>query len=184
MPSLRIKQIFKALLWWLGFPVAALAYLSCVSSVFAAETTSIAMGNTTSQDSLISKILPGFSLEVENTKQLVTLQKADGSAYVMMQLLKPVPYVNTLEAYARHVMDYYQGSELKAQPQRRGYSFIYQDSAPCSGLVTFFDGSSYLMMGVCGKLNQDEITKSLNIAKKQLGLDELIQRSSMPKVYY
>lgn len=175
----------KALLCSLGLVLPVLLGGVVFSPLaVAAETTARSMETAPAQDSLMSKILPGFQLSVENAKQLVTLQKADGSAYVMMQLLKPVPYKNTLAEYARHVMQYYHGTNLTPQPQRRGYSFSYQDSAPCAGLVTFFDGASYLMMGVCGKLSQDEVTKSLNIAKKQLGLDELIFRSSMPKVYY
>lgn len=139
---------------------------------------------TSPQDPMMNKILPGFVLHVENSKHVVTLRKVDGSAQVLMQLLKPIPYINTLEKYAEYVMVYYKGSHLTPQPQRRGYSFRYRDNLKCAGLLTFFDGSSYLLMSVCGKITQDEMTKALSVAKKQLGLDEILYRSALPNVYY
>lgn len=173
-------QVLSAMIKYLGVLAVSLGLVS----VQAAETTAVPMEMTTPQNNAISKILPNYLLHFENNKQLVTLQKNDGSAFVLMQLLKPIPYISTTEEYARFVMDYYHGTNLKAQPQRRGYSFTYNDIAPCSGLVSFFDGSSYLMIGVCGNISQEETTKALNIAKRQLGLDDLIYRTSMPKLYF
>lgn len=149
-----------------------------------ADTNRALMGINNSQDAMFNKILPGFMMQVDASKQIVSLHKTDNSAFVSMQLLKPIPYINTLKQYTEHVMKYYQGSHLTIQAQRRGYSFRYYDTQPCVALVTFFDGTSYLMMNVCGKLEQDEVTRALNVAKKQLGLDELLQRSSRPNVYY
>lgn len=136
------------------------------------------------QDQSIGQILPGFVLHVGSAQRVVTLSKADGSGQVLMQILKPVPYVNTLNHYAAYVMDFYQGSHLTAQPQRRGYSFRYKDQHSCAGLVTFFDGTSYLLMSVCGSVSQDELTKALSVAKKQLGIDDILYRSALPNVYY
>lgn len=139
---------------------------------------------TSPQDPMMNKILPGFVLHVENAKHIVTLRKVDGSAQVLMQLLKPIPYINTLKKYAEYVMVYYKGSHLTAQPQRRGYSFRYYDRLKCAGLLTYFDGTSYLLMSVCGDISLDEATKALSVAKKQLGLDEILYRTALPNVYY
>lgn len=157
--------------------------LSCsmaVCSVQAAER----IESTVLQDSAISRVLPRFSLIKDVYKQAAVLRKDDGSAYVVVQILKPEPYIDNLMKYAEHVMHYYQGSNLTPQPQRRGYSFIYKDEIPCAGLVSYFDGTSYVMMGACGILSPDEITKALSVAKKQLGLDEILARSSLPNLYY
>lgn len=157
-----------------------LAWSMAVCSVQAEER----IESTVLQDSAISRVLPRFSLIKDVYKQAAVLRKDDGSAYVVVQILKPEPYFDNLQKYAENVMQYYQGSNLTPQPQRRGYSFRYQDEIPCAGLVSYFDGTSYVMMGACGLLSQDELTKALSVAKKQLGLDEILSRTALPNLYY
>ena len=92
--------------------------------------------------------------------------------------------MSTTKAYAQSVMDSYGGWGLTAQIARRGFSFQYVDNAPCAGLVTYFDGSSYLLYGACGFISSEEMTRAFSLAKMQLDLDDLLNRSAAPSMYY
>lgn len=135
-------------------------------------------------DNTLDSLLPGFSSNYNKKEKIVVVSKLDGSAKAFIQVMPPVPYLSTTKAYAQNVMDSYAGWGLTAQIARRGFSFQYVDNAPCSALVTYFDGASYLMFGACGLITSDELNRALYIAKQQLGIDDIIYRSAMPTIYY
>lgn len=135
-------------------------------------------------DPRVDRLLPNYTLSHNRQNKVVSLMKADGSAKAFVQILPAAAHLSTTKAYAQDVMDSYSGWGLTAQIARRGFSFKYVDNAPCAGLLTYFDGTSYLMFGACGVISQDEMAKAFSIAKLQLGLDDITYRSSMPSVYY
>ena len=110
--------------------------------------------------------------------------RKDGKAKAFVQILAPTAHLSTTKAYAQSVMDSYGGWGLTAQIARRGFSFQYVDNAPCAGLVTYFDGSSYLLYGACGFISPEEMTRAFSLAKMQLDLDDLLNRSAAPSMYY
>lgn len=136
------------------------------------------------QDARVSRILPDYNLNYNRPSRSVSLVRKDGKAKAFLQILAPAAHLSTTKAYAQSVMDSYSGWGLTAQIARRGFSFQYVDNAPCAGLVTYFDGSSYLLYGACGFISQDELTKAFSIAKMQLDIDDLLGRSAAPSLYY
>ncbi len=162
--------------------VAATALSLCLSHGTQAAEATVTIGNSSS--ATMAKLLPGFSIHHTKKQRLVTVVKNDGSAKAFIRVMPAAAHLSTTKAYAQNVMDSYSGWGLTAQIARRGFSFNYVDNAPCSGLVTYFDGASYLMFGACGLITKEELFKAYSVAKKELGLDEALTRSAMPSVYY
>ena len=136
------------------------------------------------QDARVSRILPDYNLNYNRQARSVSLTRKDGKAKAFVQILAPTAHLSTTKAYAQSVMDSYGGWGLTAQIARRGFSFQYVDNAPCAGLVTYFDGSSYLLYGACGFISSEEMTRAFSLAKMQLDLDDLLSRSAAPSMYY
>lgn len=132
----------------------------------------------------VERLLPDFTMNYDRNKHVVSLQRKDGSGRAFVQIMPAASHLSTTKAYAQNVMDSYSGWGLTARIERRGFSFQYVDNAPCSGLLTYFDGTSYLLFGACGLISQEELTKAFSFAKLQLGLDNITYRSSQPSAYY
>lgn len=164
--------------------IVLIAVSAAFTSVSYAATTpsTVTIGNSSSV--ALAKLLPGFSIHHTKKDRLVTVVRNDGSAKAFIRVMPAAAHLSTTKSYAQNVMDSYSGWGLTAQISRRGFSFNYVDNAPCAGLVTYFDGASYLMFGACGMISKDELFKAYSVAKKELGLDEALNRSAMPSVYY
>ena len=130
------------------------------------------------------KLLPDFSMTHNRKDRTVSFVKNDGTGKAFIQIMPASPHLSTTKAYAQNVMDSYAGWGLKAQIARRGFSFKYVDNAPCTGLISYFDGTSYLMFGACGFITREEMTKAFLVGKKELNVDETLYRSSTPSAYY
>ncbi len=170
--------------------VGCLVGLSCVGLGHAAPVTPHAAPNAINmsiggeQNARVSRILPDYNLSYNRQSRIVSLTRKDGKAKAFVQILAPAAHLSTTKAYAQSVMDSYAGWGLTAQIARRGFSFQYVDNAPCAGLVTYFDGSSYLLYGSCGFMTQEEMTRAFSLAKMQLDIDDLLNRSAAPSMYY
>lgn len=136
------------------------------------------------RNAAVAKLLPEFNMRHDRKLKLVVLSKDDGSARAYIQIMPAVAHLSNTKEYAQNVMDSYAGWGLTAQVARRGFSFSYVDNAPCTGLVSYFDGSSYLMFGACGLISKDELFKAYSIAKRELDLEEILSRTATPNVYY
>lgn len=156
--------------------------LGPVSAAAPNGTMNITIGGRSDPD--VERLLPDFAMSYDRSKRVVSLQKKDGSSKAFVQILPAAAHLSTTKAYAQNVMDSYAGWGLTAQIARRGFSFQYVDNGPCAGLLTYFDGTSYLLFGACGLISKEEMTKAFSLAKLQLGLDDIIYRSSMPSAYY
>ena len=117
--------------------------------------------------------------ELVSGKKASYISTADGS-YAVLQIMDPIVNIATTKEYAQHVMDSYQGWDLRAVVDLRGFSFRYVDNAPCSGLVTFFDGRSYLFFQSCGNFSESELSTLFDRASKALKIQELLNRHSKP----
>lgn len=148
----------------------------------ASNTANVTIGWRSNYD--VERILPNFTMNYDRNTQVVSLQRKDGCGRAFVQIMPAASHLSTTKAYAQNVMDTYAGWGLTARIERRGFSFQYVDNAPCAGLLTYFDGTSYLLFGACGLISQEELTKAFSLAKLQLGLDNIIYRSSLPSVYY
>ena len=160
--------------------LACLVGLACSFSANSAPY--VVMGSV--PDSNVSRILPDYVMQYQHKDKTVIFRKKDGTAKAFVQVMPAAAHLSTTKAYAQNVMDSYAGWGLTAQIERRGFSFKYVDNAPCTGLVSYFDGTSYLIVGACGFMSQDEMTKAFYLGKKELKLDESLYRSSSPSVYY
>ncbi len=121
--------------------------------------------------------------EVSEGKDHVTYVRSDGSATATLRLIAPELTLSTTKAYAQHVMDSYQGWDLKPVIDLRGFSFKYVDNAPCSGLLTYYDGRSYLLFQACGQIEQAELTGLFQDAGAKLRLSETLKKQSRPTLY-
>ena len=88
------------------------------------------------------------------TNSSVTYEKTDGNGQASLSIVNPVVNLSTTKDYAQYIMDSYQGWDLKPVIDLRGFSFKFVDNAPCSGLVTYFDGRSYLLFKACGNFEK------------------------------
>ena len=88
------------------------------------------------------------------TNNSVTYEKTDGNGQASLSIVNPVVNLSTTKDYAQYIMDSYQGWDLKPVIDLRGFSFKFVDNAPCSGLVTYFDGRAYLLFKACGKVSE------------------------------
>jgi hypothetical protein len=121
--------------------------------------------------------------EVQTDSNGVTFTRADGMASASLHVLPPAMGVSTTKDYAQYVMDRYRGWNLKPVVTLRGFSFRYVDNAPCSALVTYFDGRSYLLFTGCGDVSEETLQPLYEEAGKTLKLKESLKRESRPNIF-
>ena len=166
-----------------GVNSTADANASATNSTSSGSESNIMIGSS-SNDPIVARLLPDYVMDYNRAKKVVALRKSDGSAKAFVQILPAAAHLSTTKAYAQDVMDSYSGWGLTAQVVRRGFSFHYVDNAPCAALLSYFDGTSYLLFSACGFISADEMTKAFAIGRKQLGIDNTLYRTSSPAVYY
>lgn len=125
--------------------------------------------------------VPGY--EVQKDEDGVSFVRADGTAAASLRIMAPVLTLNTTKSYAQYVMDRYRGWELKPVIDLRGFAFKYVDNAPCSGLLTYFDGRSYLLFTSCGLTDENELEALFRQADKELRISETLKREAHPNLY-
>ena len=106
-----------------------------------------------------------------------------GGKNASLQILDPIVNLSTTKQYAQYMMDSYQGWDLKAVVDLRGFAFKYVDNAPCSGLLTYFDGRSYLFFLACGNFEKDELTALYKKANQALKVSEILKLQARPNLY-
>lgn len=121
--------------------------------------------------------------EIENSEKKVSFEKSDGTGFASLEIKDPIVNIANTKQYAQHLMDNYQGWNLKAVVDLRGFSFRYIDNSPCSGLVTYFDGRSYLFFQACGDVKADDLTKLYQRANEKLKIGEILKKQSRPNLY-
>ncbi len=123
----------------------------------------------------------GFEMQSGNNE--VTFVKGDGSAQASLRILMPVNTLSTTKSYAQYVMDRYSGWGLTPVLDLRGFSFRYVDNAPCAGLLTYFDGRSFLLFTSCGKIEAKTLQELYSKADKELRISEKLKRESRANFY-
>ena len=113
----------------------------------------------------------------------VIYEKIDGSARASLSLVNPIINLSTTKDYAQYVMDSYQGWDLQPVLDLRGFSFKFVDNAPCSGLLTYFDGRSYILFKACGVVRSEELMQLYKRANEKLKLDETLKKQSKANLY-
>ena len=113
----------------------------------------------------------------------VIYEKIDGSARASLSLVNPIINLSTTKDYAQYVMDSYQGWDLQPVLDLRGFSFKFVDNAPCSGLLTYFDGRSYILFKACGVVSSEELMQLYKRANEKLKLDETLKKQSKANLY-
>ena len=113
----------------------------------------------------------------------VIYEKIDGSARASLSLVNPIINLSTTKDYAQYVMDSYQGWDLQPVLDLRGCSFKFVDNAPCSGLLTYFDGRSYILFKACGVVSSEELMQLYKRANEKLKLDETLKKQSKANLY-
>ena len=113
----------------------------------------------------------------------VIYEKIDGSARASLSLVNPIINLSTTKDYAQYVMDSYQGWDLQPVLDLRGFSFKFVDNAPCSGLLTYFDGRSYILFKACGVVSSEELMQLYKRANVKLKLDETLKKQSKANLY-
>ncbi len=141
---------------------------------------------------LLTSFLLIFSIcansAVEDFQEMVLGNKASyideqGSKSASLQILDPIINISTTKQYAQYMMDSYQGWDLKAVVDLRGFAFKYVDNAPCSALVTYFDGRSYLLFEACGNFEKDELSALYKRANEALKISDILKLQSRPNLY-
>ena len=113
----------------------------------------------------------------------VIYENIDGSARASLSLVNPIINLSTTKDYAQYVMDSYQGWDLQPVLDLRGFSFKFVDNAPCSGLLTYFDGRSYILFKACGVVSSEELMQLYKRANEKLKLDETLKKQSKANLY-
>ncbi len=121
--------------------------------------------------------------EMQSSSNEVTFVKGDGSAQASLRILMPVNTLSTTKSYAQYVMDRYSGWGLTPVLDVRGFSFKYVDNAPCAGLVTYFDGRSFLLFTSCGKIESKTLQQLYLRADKELRISEKLKREGKANFY-
>ena len=122
-----------------------------------------------------------FDMQRKDSK--VTFVNKDGSASASLRILYPVNMLSTTKNYAQYVMDQLSGWALTPVLDLRGFSFQYVDNAPCAGLLTYFDGRSFLLFTSCGKVEPSVLQKLYLKADKELRISEKIKLENRPTLY-
>ena len=113
----------------------------------------------------------------------VIYEKIDGSARASLSHVNPIINLSTTKDYAQYVMDSYQGWDLQPVLDLRGFSFKFVDNAPCSGLLTYFDGRSYILFKDCGVVSSEDLMQLYKRANEKLKLDETLKKQSKANLY-
>lgn len=121
--------------------------------------------------------------EAQSDSSGVTFTRADGLASASLRVMPPAMGITTTKDYAQYVMDRYRGWDLKPVMSLRGFSFRYVDNAPCSGMVTYFDGRSYLLFTGCGDVDDATLKHLYEEAGRKLKLGESLKRESRPNIF-
>jgi len=129
-----------------------------------------------------SSIAAVSDFEENVSEKKVTYMNVTDSSYATLQIMDPIVNLSTTKQYAQYLMDNYKGWDLKAVVDLRGFSFKYVDNAPCSGLITYFDGRSYLFFSACGTFSVDELTALYRKANESLKLTEILKLQSRPNL--
>lgn len=120
----------------------------------------------------------------ENVKDnSVFYENQDGSASASLSILAPIANLSTTKEYAQYVMDSYRGWNLSAVIQHQGFSFRFVDNAPCVGLVTYFDGRSYLFFKACGNIKKDSLKELYKKANEKLKISDILKKQSKTNMY-
>ena len=106
--------------------------------------------------------------ESASGEHAVTLASADGLSYVSAELVGGILALSTTKDYAQYLMNSFQGWELRPELTLGGFSFMFIDRAPCAGVVTHYDGASYLFYRACGAMSHAELEQQLREARRQL----------------
>ena len=122
-----------------------------------------------------------FDMQIKDSN--VSFVNKDGSASASLRILYPVNLLSTTKSYAQYVMDKFSGWGLTPVLDLRGFSFKYVDNAPCAGLLTYFDGRSFLLFTSCGKIDPSELHQLYLKADKELRISEKIKRENRPILY-
>lgn len=146
-----------------AYPAAAAALAFCCAASFAEP-----------------GAIPGY--EIEAASDSVSYVRADGSGSARLGIMAPVLGLNTTKECAEYAMDRLRGWDLQPVVALRGFSFRYVDNAPCSGLVTYFDGRSSLLFTACGKVAREELDKIWADADARLRLSKRLKRESHPNL--
>lgn len=120
----------------------------------------------------------GAEYETYVSKDKISYIKADASGSCELSVLSPEVLLPTTRAYAQYVMDSYQGWDLQPLIDLRGFVFKFVDNAPCAGLLTYYDGRSFLFFKACGKLDETELATLFRTAGEQLKLSEQLKKQS------
>ena len=121
--------------------------------------------------------------EMQKSSDEVTFVKGDGSAKASLRIMMPVNTLSTTKNYAQYVMDRYSGWGLNPVLDLRGFSFQYVDNAPCAGLLTYFDGRSFLLFTSCGKIEGKTLQELYSKADKELRISEKLKREGRASFY-
>lgn len=121
--------------------------------------------------------------EVQSDQDSVTFTRSDGMASASLRVMPPAMEISTTKDYAQYVMDRYRGWELKPVMSLRGFSFRYVDNAPCSALVAYFDGRSYLLLTACGEVDAGTLRSLYERAGKTLKIQESLKREARPNIF-
>ena len=121
--------------------------------------------------------------EESSDRNSVTWVRADAKASAALKIMQPLPEFSTTKSYAQHVMDTYRGWDLSPKIEVRGFSFKYVDNAPCAGLLTYFDGRSYLLFLSCGEIDRHTLKELYTEASARLKLSEILKKQSRPFLY-
>ena len=128
-----------------------------------------------------------FALDIEyqeiTDKDSVRFEAADGSFSASLKVMSAKANIATTKEYAEYVMDSYRGWGLKPVVDLRGFSFNYVDNAPCSFLVSYFDGRAYLGFSACGRISPEDLTLLFKKANDKLKLDEILKQQFHATTY-
>lgn len=162
-----------ALLLWAGtsIPAAAAESSAAPSSAAGASASSAAAPQGSYQ-----ALDPAW--QVSAAERHYSAVKSDGTARFVLQLMPADAARATTREGAAALMQRLQGFDLKPVLAQRGYSFSYTDVLPCKGLLSYFDGASYLFTAACGLITAPEFEHFYREGAARLHLQQILQQSS------
>ena len=101
--------------------------------------------------------------------------KTDGTARFALELLPAAAQLATTRDSALALMEQLQGFDLQPVLPERGFTFSYTDGLPCQALVSYFDGSQYLSLRICGALFAEDFSRFYQEAAVKLRLQARLQ---------
>lgn len=131
--------------------LAAAAALLCSAASFPA---SAAQSSASASQGSYQALDPAW--QVSAAERHYSAVKSDGTARFLLQLMPADAARSTTREGAAALMQRLQGFDLKPVLAQRGFSFSYTDVLPCKGLISYFDGASYLFTAACGLITPEE----------------------------